>query len=656
MKRLLYFILFFALIILALIVYVKFFTKKISPLQILPTNTMVIMECENPFTTWNRFIKNPLWKYLKKNTAFEDIDYSLSNFDSLIQKNKFFSKFLLSRNFTLSIIHENDIEKFIYIIDLRGLGKLIRVEKIIKSLYLKDITFKANSYNGYPLYEIYDNKGITKISMTIIENLLVFTKDLKLLKNIIKQSKENYLISNKDFVEVYDKLKNKGLIRISFNNPILKNYIEKKLLDKSVLDFIRSFSFTSINFILEKEGSFYLDGIMKFRDDINTFYSNFKNIKGGNHRSLEIIPDQFASFALLGIESGKEFIDYIKQNNLEVEKSINQLEEFLKIDVNKNFIEWIDDEICILQIPPSEFNKKNDLAIIIKTKNINDAIKGLENIKKQIRKKTPLKFKEINYKNHTISYLHVPFFLKLLFGKFFDKLEKPYYTIIDNYVVFSNYPQTLINIIDNYVNNNVVLGNDKSTKFLKNFTTKTLFLVYLKPSLFINRLKDYLSEKTYYNIRKNKNYYICFSDVGLSIKHDKRLLDVRIYFNFDSTNVNYLNFKMKDYKSINPDTLLEIDSISINTESEDISMTEEELKVYENEKVHKEFYSNGNLKIFYKIKKGKKNGEYLEYYENGNIKIKGKFKDDLMTGEWKFFDENGFLIEKKYYKEGIPLE
>ena len=37
-------------------------------------------------------------------------------------------------------------------------------------------------------------------------------------------------------------------------------------------------------------------------------------------------------------------------------------------------------------------------------------------------------------------------------GDFFGKIEKPYYTIIDDYVIFSNHPQTIKNIIDDYSN------------------------------------------------------------------------------------------------------------------------------------------------------------------------------------------------------------
>jgi len=652
MKKFLFFFLLIILIVTGITIYFSFFSRKISPTYILPENTMLIAEFENPYITWNKFIKNPLWKYLKNNISLAAFDKNISQYDTLIQKNKFLARFLLSRSFTFSIVYENGKEKLLYIFDFKGLARLLKFDKIIKKLYLKDFNLKSESLNDYAFYEIYDNKGKLLTSAATIENLIVISEDNQLLKKIIKQLSKTSISVREDFNIVYDKLKNKGLLKLTINNFIFKKYLENNLVDKNIIDFINSFSFTSINVSLENDGSLFLNGIMNFRNDndINTFYSNFKYIKGGKHNTLNIIPQKFSSFVLMGIENGNSFFDIIKQNNKEVEQSIKQLEKFLNIDIKKNFIDWIDDEICLLQTSPSNLGKNNELTIIIKASNINYAIKGLESIKKQVKKNTPLKFKELKYKDYTISYLHVPFLLKLLFGKFFEKLEKPFYTIIDNYVIFSNSPQTLVNLIDSYENEKSIVKDPRTREFLNNFPSKSLFLIYLKPMIFVYNLKNLLSNEKYRIITENKAYYKCFTDVGLSVTHNKKLIGIYMHFKFDST---YIDFKPEKYEIKNLDTVLEDNQYIY--ESTDISMTEEEAKFYEDENVHKEFYQNGNIKIYYKIKKGKKNGEYLEFYEDGTIKTKGKYKNDLMTGEWKFYNKNGELIEKKEYKEGIPI-
>ena len=53
-----------------------------------------------------------------------------------------------------------------------------------------------------------------------------------------------------------------------------------------------------------------------------------------------------------------------------------------------------------------------------------------------------------------------------------------------------------------------------------------------------------------------------------------------------------------------------------------------------------------------KIKKGKKEGEWLSYYENGQLKEKRNFKDGKLNSERLVYYENGQLSYKSNYKDG----
>ena len=94
-----------------------------------------------------------------------------------------------------------------------------------------------------------------------------------------------------------------------------------------------------------------------------------------------------------------------------------------------------------------------------------------------------------------------------------------------------------------------------------------------------------------------------------------------------------------------------------------------------NEKVVKEYYSNGNLKFTVQVdEKGVQNGLYeqyydsgellkkltykegkivdtvLIYYKNGKVKEKGKlYNDSLKIGWWNYYSSNGNLINKNEY-------
>ena len=50
-----------------------------------------------------------------------------------------------------------------------------------------------------------------------------------------------------------------------------------------------------------------------------------------------------------------------------------------------------------------------------------------------------------------------------------SKLDKPYYTIIDGHVIFSNHPQTIKNVIDDYVEENTLGKSIEYYNFSKQF-------------------------------------------------------------------------------------------------------------------------------------------------------------------------------------------
>lgn len=87
--------------------------------------------------------------------------------------------------------------------------------------------------------------------------------------------------------------------------------------------------------------------------------------------------------------------------------------------------------------------------LAIHSKDIDYAQDQLNYLSEQIRLRTPVKFRNINYNGYTINYLSLKGFFRLFAGGLFDRLEKPYYTIIGDYVLFSNSPAALTTTIKN---------------------------------------------------------------------------------------------------------------------------------------------------------------------------------------------------------------
>lgn len=129
--------------------------------------------------------------------------------------------------------------------------------------------------------------------------------------------------------------------------------------------------------------------------------------------------------------------------------SLQKLNKFLKIDVLDIFTSWIGNEIALIKPECAGEQPMQTVILAIHSKDIDYAQDQLNYLSEQIRLRTPVKFRNINYNGYTINYLSLKGFFRLFAGGLFDRLEKPYYTIIGDYVLFSNSPAALTTTIKN---------------------------------------------------------------------------------------------------------------------------------------------------------------------------------------------------------------
>ena len=127
----------------------------------------------------------------------------------------------------------------------------------------------------------------------------------------------------------------------------------------------------------------------------------------------------------------------------------------------------------MLHINDAISKKQTNIAAVLKVDDIDDAKENLNFILTKIKEKTPLKFKKINYKNHPIHFLDLKGFFKMIAGNLFEKMEKPYFTIIDDYVIFSNSPNTLKEIINTKLMNFTLSSSTNFNNFNDQFDQKS---------------------------------------------------------------------------------------------------------------------------------------------------------------------------------------
>jgi hypothetical protein len=131
------------------------------------------------------------------------------------------------------------------------------------------------------------------------------------------------------------------------------------------------------------------------------------------------------------------------------------------------------------------------------------------------------------YQNYKLYHLPKVDFAKALFGESWDILQKPYYCIIDNYVVFSNSAQSIEVLIDKYNTNQTLNADPTYLDFIAHSTTHTNAFFYIKPSRCFQLLKAFYSETDAAFVQNLFAQWRVFEQVSISAKADDKTLNIK---------------------------------------------------------------------------------------------------------------------------------
>ncbi|MGB2554727.1 MAG: toxin-antitoxin system YwqK family antitoxin, partial [Flavobacteriaceae bacterium] len=323
------------------------------------------------------------------------------------------------------------------------------------------------------------------------------------------------------------------------------------------------------------------------------------------------------------------------------EENIEKLSNFLDFDLMQSLIEWVDTEVSIFQFESAFEVNKIEMVLGLRVKDKNRAAEELGRFERQIRRKTPIKFETISYYNHEIRYLALKGFFKVFFGKLFQDFEKPYYSLIDDVVVFADNPNALKTMIKAYVEETTLDYSQTFTKFNERFDEQIPIFTYVNTPVLYETLLSYADFEMRQSLIKNKNYLMSFPQIGVELKTK----DV----GFESQmKASYIHFE--DLEEVEDFETYHFEDIYDWPENEedaffvgDLHPSDMEAKQYEL------FYSNGAIRIKVELKNGELNGDYVSYYPNGKKKIQGKFRKGKQQGLWRYYSAENKILERKRF-------
>ncbi|MEO9852011.1 MAG: DUF3352 domain-containing protein [Reichenbachiella sp.] len=618
---------------------------RIHPLGLVPENALYIVETDRPYKLWSEISQTSIWALLQNDEEWEEYGHMMSELENTLSDFDQALDILTNRTIYISgHPYRSKESDLLFVFDLEGLGV---IQTWMTSLdHVTKRTFGENI-----IYEKLEVDSKETLYFSFEDNYLIASYTHTLVEASILSKNQATLTRSFDFIDIKKKVLGEGLVRIYVNYKSLYSHLSSIISTEEIKDLSESLPFKYSGFYLDVDQEYLLlEGYSNYSDSLFTYLNLFPAAGKGGTDIAQVVPANTSVYMSFGFDSFKQFyISLVDQLSKDPESGeayksyVAKTEKFLGIELEEDLAGWVDDEIALIQF---ESKKESETALIIKAKSANLAKEKMSFLSHQIKRKTPVRFKTVSYRDYEINYMAVKGLFNLILGKLFTKFDRPYYTIINEFVIFSDSPEVLRRMIDEWRNESTLASLPAYQNFTEILGSDHSALLYIQLEL-LGKSKDGLIDPETVSFLQSKSNMIShFPQFGFNISPSGKMFETKLLLSIervDAANIfdNAIPFPSLN---INYDSLFQLDP------GEQIIIEEIEIEDLAAKK-QSETYEEGTPKYELEIKDGLKHGNYFEYHPTGELKVRGKYKNDLKEGTWKYYTVEGKLEKKEKYKK-----
>lgn len=491
--------------------------------EAIPQNAALILKENNLNALYNKLsTTNIIWEELISNTETANkVNIRTNYLDSLLSgpfKSLFLGKPVLS---SLHLSGANDYDFIFYI----PLNDEIIVNNLMQKI--KSVTRKSpevRSYDGANIHTLPTNNN-SKISMTVYRNTLAFSYSTALIEDVIRQlNAETSLINDDKFSKM---ISNSGqsedgnlFVNNKYFSKIINQYINKAAKEyiTNVEDYT---SWTELDINI-KPNSVSFNGF-SFSGD-NDWISLFKTQKPQDIDMLSIIPFNTAFIYHYGLSNSKTFFENkklsLKNTNqfFSFQKYLDKQTEKYSIDLEEELLANIGNEVAFIITESLTDDFSDNKFVIFHTTDIDKTTADLLSISSKVNE---TEFKIIPFKDYQINKITLQNIFNNLLGKPFTDLEKHYYTIIDDYVIFGNSESGLKKLITNFITEKTLKNNANFNAFNDNLSSNSNIFIYNNIARSVHLYKQFSLEKYIPVIDEKIDVFRKFEAISFQVNTEK---------------------------------------------------------------------------------------------------------------------------------------
>lgn len=405
----------------------------------IPDNTALVLHTQNYQKVLQQLEKQPYAHDLLALSLLEKWKKNLLLIDSLLQTTDDYKHLLRAATIVSGALVVNSQEAdWLYAVE--DADNIVEIKKMLAALLPQKL--ENHNYRGYQIYQIQLNNQ-QRFAFAYSNGVLLISRSTLLVETGIEQLDEplRSVLEQSDFEQVYAWDMNKeSQLKVYFNFEtiaLLGGVLTNR--ENDLLEHLKQLSrWTGLDAQFHKEG-LSLTGKFYPLPKQNFLKALAKQKAPANTTLLQYLPKNTAAMLYFG------WSDFTKVYHASKVETTPTFEEYV--------LPWLGQEVALVITDPidDENHFEDDKLVFLKTKDPAATAKLLQAYGEKYGS-----YRQQNFQNFDINELKVNNIFTPLFGEILTPIVVPYYTIVENYVVFANSRTALESWIRQYMSGQVL--------------------------------------------------------------------------------------------------------------------------------------------------------------------------------------------------------
>ncbi len=491
--------------------------------------------------------ENKIWEELVQFPSIKEFDGSLNFITKLSNENQIIKELTRDNQVILSAhkLGKEDLGFLIFVKLHHTRDKKFILETLSNLISSKKEVIKRD-YNGKEIYHLkIDNK---ELNFAFINGVIIYSNSSILVENSIRQSDaEESIFDDQGFNNVR-KTAGKNVDANIYLNLTKLNEITSFTLNNKQKDLISKFSnfgnWAELDINL-KDDAILLNGFTFSSDSLNNYLNIFMKQEPIDHEMNNILPSNTALFLSLGISNVNQYLldykNYLGQRGTKnkYQLQVDQFKNKYAIDLEKFFIDNLDEELGIVVIDEPNNDFRENTFIVIRTKgksiteeNLNSLLSKIasaNNINKSQLTTTIRIDKETTYTSYKLPFSSV---VKTFFGNIFPEFKNPYATFIGNFMVIGNSKNSISKFIHSNILNKTLENDMKFEMFTNYLSTKSNFYFYTNMFRSPIYISDFLNPSLKKGFKENIETFKKFQAFAVQFQQNNDMIYNNLYLQY----------------------------------------------------------------------------------------------------------------------------